>query len=208
MSDKNNLSPKAKTGLKATGVVVLFGLLSWVAVPFYDWFCSVTGYGGRTMVAQAESEIVLDREIVVRFNASVADKMPWRFRAVEPEMRVKIGETALAFYEATNLSDRPMAASSAYNVAPYAAGEFFQKIECFCLTEQVLQPGETILLPVSYFIDPEIVNHPEAKHISAVTLGYTFYEIPLPEGDRQASLSVSDANAPLTDGATRAIDNN
>lgn len=206
MKKFKDMSPVARTAATATGVVVMMGALAWAAVPFYNWFCSVTGYGGTTMLADGESDIVLDREILVRFSAAVADDMPWRFRAVEPEMRIRIGETGLAFYEATNMSDKPIAGTAAYNVAPYAAGEFFDKIECFCFTLQVLQPGETVLMPVSFYVDPEMVNHREAKYINAITLNYTFYESPMPADNLQAGLQ-GGAAAPLTSDETVAIQN-
>ncbi|ARO13919.1 cytochrome C oxidase assembly protein [Ketogulonicigenium robustum] len=206
MKKLKDLSPVTRTALSAGGVVILMGSLAWAAVPFYNWFCSVTGYGGTTMLSDKESDVVLDREILVRFTAAVADDMPWRFRPVETEMRMRIGETGLAFYEATNLADHPVAGQAAYNVAPYSAGEFFDKIECFCFTQQVLQPGETVLMPVSFYVDPEIVNHREAKFVNAITLNYTFYENAVPADFLQAGLA-SQGGEPLTSGAPAAIQN-
>ncbi|TDL76297.1 cytochrome c oxidase assembly protein [Palleronia sediminis] len=183
------MDPRRKTVFQTVGVVVVMGGLAWASVPFYDWFCRVTGYGGTPNVAAAESAEILDRTIKVRFDGSLSRDMAWEFTPVEREMEVRIGETGLAFYEAYNPTDRPIAGQASYNVAPYDAGQFFSKIECFCFTEQVLQPGERVQMPVSFFIDPAIVEDRDAKHVNHITLSYTFYEIDLPEDDRQASLN-------------------
>ncbi len=176
------LSGPQKTVVHTVGVVVLMGSLAWAAVPFYDWFCRVTGFGGTTGVAEAAPDDILDRKVTVRFDASKAKDMAWEFKPVEREMEVRIGETGLAFYEAYNPTDRPIAGQASYNVAPYSAGGYFQKIACFCFEEQVLQPGERVEMPVSFFVDPEMVEDLEAKYVHTITLSYTFYEIDLPEG--------------------------
>ncbi|WP_282092687.1 cytochrome c oxidase assembly protein [Epibacterium ulvae] len=170
-----------KTVLQLVGVVVLMGGLSWASVPFYDWFCRVTGFGGVTGVADGASEEILDQTIKVRFDASKERGMPWEFTPVVREMELRIGETGLAFYEAYNPTDRPVAGQAAYNVTPYEAGGFFEKIDCFCFTEQVLQPGERVQMPVTFFVDPELVTDRDAKYVHTITLSYTFYEIDLPE---------------------------
>ncbi|WP_299658946.1 cytochrome c oxidase assembly protein [uncultured Ruegeria sp.] len=171
-----------KTVAQTVGVVVLMGSLAWASVPFYDWFCRVTGFGGTTGVAEVAPDEILDRTITVRFDASKAKDMAWEFKPVERQMEVRIGETGLAFYEAYNPTDRPIAGQASYNVAPYSAGGFFQKIACFCFEEQVLQPGERVEMPVTFFVDPEIVDDLEARYVHTITLSYTFYEIDLPEG--------------------------
>ena len=195
-----------RTALQTVGVVVVMGALAWASVPFYDWFCRVTGFGGATSVAEAGSDTVLDQSITVRFDASLERDMPWEFTPVEREMELKIGETGLAFYEAHNPTDRPVAGQAAYNVAPYAAGGYFEKIECFCFTEQVLQPGETVMMPVSFYVDPEIVEDREAKYVHEITLSYTFYEIDLPEDTETAALAPG--NESLTPPAGQAIETN
>ncbi|MEK0162585.1 cytochrome c oxidase assembly protein [Phaeobacter sp. JH20_36] len=171
-----------KTVVQLVGVVVLMGGLAWASVPFYDWFCRVTGFGGVTGVAEKGSDTVLDQTITVRFDASKERNMPWEFTPVEREMKIKIGETGLAFYEAYNPTDRPVAGQASYNVTPYSAGAFFEKIACFCFEEQVLQPGERVEMPVTFFVDPEIVEDRDGKYVHTITLSYTFYEIDLPEG--------------------------
>jgi cytochrome c oxidase assembly protein subunit 11 len=155
--------------------------LAWASVPFYDWFCRVTGFGGETGVADAGSDVILDQTITIRFDASLERDMPWQFRPMQREVELKIGETGLAFYEAYNPTDKPVAGSASYNVAPYEAGGFFIKIACFCFEEQILQPGERVEMPVSYYVDPEIVTDRDAKFVNEITLSYTFYEIDLPE---------------------------
>ncbi|SEK24583.1 cytochrome c oxidase assembly protein subunit 11 [Roseovarius azorensis] len=175
------LDPKTKTAAQLVGVVVVMGGLAWGAVPFYDWFCRVTGFGGTPGVAQAASEGVLEETITVRFDASKERGMPWVFRPVERQMKLRIGETGLAFYEAYNPTDRPVAGSASFNVTPYEAGGFFVKIDCFCFTEQVLQPGERVQMPVTFYVDPEIVTDRDAKYVHTITLSYTFHEIDLPE---------------------------
>lgn len=176
------LSGPQKTVVQTVGVVVLMGSLAWASVPFYNWFCRVTGFGGTTGVAETAPDTILDRTVTIRFDASKAKDMEWEFKPVVREMDVRIGETGLAFYEAFNPTDRPIAGQASYNVAPYSAGGYFQKIACFCFEEQVLQPGERVEMPVTFFVDPEMVEDLEAKYVHTITLSYTFYEIDLPEG--------------------------
>lgn len=176
-----------KTVLQTVGVVVVMGGLAWASVPFYDWFCRVTGFGGVTNTAETNSDVVLNQTITIRFDASLDRGMPWTFKPMQREMTLRIGETGLAFYEAHNPTDHTVAGQAAYNVTPYEAGYFFDKIECFCFTEQVLQPGETVEMPVSFYVDPAIVNDRDAKYVHTITLSYTFYEIDLP--DEQAALT-------------------
>jgi cytochrome c oxidase assembly protein subunit 11 len=176
------LTGPQKTVVQTVSVVLLMGGLAWASVPFYDWFCRVTGFGGVPGTATAGSETILDETIKVRFDGSLNGGMPWSFKPVEREMEIRIGETGLAFYEAYNPTNRPVAGQAAYNVTPYAAGAFFEKIDCFCFTEQVLQPGERVMMPVSFYVDPAIVDDRDGKYVHSITLSYTFYEIDLPEG--------------------------
>ena len=176
------LSGPQKTVSQTVGLVVVMGGLAWASVPFYDWFCRVTGFGGTPGISETADTDILDQTITVRFDASLDSKMPWEFKPVEREMTLRIGETGLAFYEAYNPSGRPVAGSASYNVAPYQAGGFFSKIQCFCFEEQVLQPGERVLMPVTFYVDPEIVTDRDAKYVHTITLSYTFYEIDLPDG--------------------------
>ncbi|MEL6573374.1 MAG: cytochrome c oxidase assembly protein [Pseudomonadota bacterium] len=184
-----NLQGPQRTAAQAVGVVFIMGSLAWASVPFYDWFCRVTGFGGATNVADAGSDVILDQTIKVRFDASLERDMPWTFKPEVREMEIRIGETGLAFYEAHNPLDVPIAGSASYNVAPYEAGAFFDKIDCFCFEEQILQPGETVMMPVSFFVDPAIVDDREGQYVHTITLGYTFYQIDLPDTYQQAALT-------------------
>jgi cytochrome c oxidase assembly protein subunit 11 len=175
------MTPQARTALGAVGLVVTMGSLSFAAVPFYDWFCRVTGFGGTISVSDGSGIAASEEFVTVRFVAAEEPGMAWEFRPVQNEMRVRIGEDNLAFYEAHNPTDRPVAGQATYNVVPYAAGGYFAKVQCFCFEEQVLQPGETVEMPVSFYVDPAILDDPEGRFVREITLGYTFYEIDLPE---------------------------
>ncbi len=199
----NLVGPK-RTAAQAASVVVIMGSLAWASVPFYDWFCRVTGFGGATNVAETGSDVILDQTIKVRFDASLERDMPWTFKPEVREMEIRIGETGLAFYEAHNPLDVPVAGQAAYNVTPYEAGAFFDKIECFCFVEQVLMPGETVMMPVSFFVDPAIVDDREGQYVHTITLSYTFYQIDVPDDEIQASL----APAALTTAPQGAIETN
>lgn len=199
-----NVQGPKRTLLQTLSVVVLMGGLSWASVPFYDWFCRVTGFGGATNIAEAGPDTILDQTIKIRFDASLDRDMPWTFKPEVREMELRIGETGLAFYEAHNPLDVPIAGSAAYNVAPYEAGAFFDKIACFCFEEQILQPGETVMMPVSFFIDPAIVDDREGQYIHTITLGYTFYQIDLPEEEQQQA--TLDTNTALTSPAQATIE--
>ncbi|MFN4203455.1 MAG: cytochrome c oxidase assembly protein [Tabrizicola sp.] len=164
--------------------------------PFYDWFCRVTGYGGTPSVAEVAPDQILDQTVKIRFDASVEQGMPWVFKPVVRSMDIRIGETGLAFYEAHNPTDRPIAGTASFNVFPDTTGGYFTKIACFCFTEQVLQPGETVQMPVTFFVDPSMMDDPDARFVREIVLSYTFHETPLPED--QAALqqpAAADATA-------------
>ena len=156
------------------------GMASFASVPLYDWFCRVTGYGGTPSLSAENNSGVLEESIKIRFDASLQKDMPWNFKPLQYEVEINIGESGLAFYEAFNPTDRPVAGQASFNVVPFSAGQYFTKVDCFCFVEQVLQPGEKVTMPVSFYIDPEIINDREAKFVKSVTLSYTFYEIDLP----------------------------
>ncbi|MDX5384534.1 MAG: cytochrome c oxidase assembly protein [Rhodobacterales bacterium] len=190
------LSPKSKTVVQAGSLVLVMGSLAWASVPFYDWFCRVTGFGGTTSVSTVAPDQVLDQTIIVRFDASKERDMPWEFKPVERQMEIRIGETGLAFYEAYNPTDRVVAGTASYNVTPYEAGGFFSKIQCFCFEQQVLQPGERVMMPVTFYVDPEIVTDRDGQFVKQITLSYTFYETELPA--EQAALDVAAPGADTT----------
>ena len=180
---------KNKTVIQTVSVVIFMGAMAWASVPFYDWFCRVTGFGGITQVAESGSDTVLSETMKVRFDASLERNMPWEFKPAQREMEIQIGATGLAFYEAYNPTDRPVAGTASYNVTPYEVGGFFSKIDCFCFEEQILMPGERVQMPVTFFVDPEIVDDRDAKYTKVITLSYTFYEKDLPLEQENASLN-------------------
>ncbi|MEJ6394329.1 cytochrome c oxidase assembly protein [Gymnodinialimonas sp. 2305UL16-5] len=175
------MTANARVVIKLCGVLVLMGGLTAAAVPFYDWFCRVTGFGGATVTSDSESDTVLDHVVRVRFDASTARDMPWEFRPLSPYVDIRVGETGLAFYEAYNPTDRPIAGTASFNVAPFVTGGYFVKIACFCFEMQVLQPGERVEMPVTFFVDPEMLDDPETRDIPAITLSYTFHVTDMPE---------------------------
>lgn len=189
-ADASHRNRRTLGWLAGLGVFMLG--MSFAAVPLYDWFCRVTGYGGTTSVAATAPAAILDREVTVRFAAATDRDMPWAFRPVENTMKIRIGETGLAFYEATNPTDVPVAGSASFNVTPFSAGGYFTKIDCFCFQEQVLQPGETVQMPVTFFVDPEIMEDEEASLVHTITLSYTFHEIEMPQKDASASSGVDE----------------
>ena len=170
-----SLDGTGRTATWAVAVVLFMAGMGWAAVPLYDMFCRVTGFGGTTQRAEAGSDVVLDRTVTIRFDASRERGFEWEFRPVERTMDVRIGETGIAFYEAYNPTDRVIAGSASYNVTPYSTGAYFVKIACFCFTQQVLQPGERVQMPVTFYVDPAIVDDPEARDVHTITLSYTFH---------------------------------
>jgi cytochrome c oxidase assembly protein subunit 11 len=182
------LQGTARTGAKLGTMVVAIAVTTiFVIPPFYDWFCRVTGYGGTPQVAETAPDVILDQTVKVRFDASVEQGMAWEFKPVVRTMEVRLGETGLAFYEAHNPTDRVIAGTASFNVFPDTTGSYFTKIACFCFEEQVLRPGETVQMPVSFFVDPAMLEDPDARFVREITLSYTFHETPLT--DEQAALS-------------------
>ena len=175
------LTPQQRTARLLVGVAVVMLSLSFAAVPFYRWFCQTTGYGGTTSVAAQGSDVVLDQSITIRFDGNVEAGMPWQFKPVVTTMDLRIGETGLAFFEATNPTDRVIAGQASYNVTPDSAGGYFTKIDCFCFTEQVLQPHQTVQMPVTFYVDPSIMADTQARLVPEITLSYTFHEMALPQ---------------------------
>lgn len=188
------MSKEIRTVWALVGVVVFMGAMAWAAVPFYDWFCRVTGYAGTTQRADAASEVVLDQVVRVRFDANTDPNLDWTFRPIQNRVDLKIGETALVFYEAVNNSDEPITGTASYNVAPEVAGYFFDKVECFCFTEQTLQPGERVEMPVTFYVSPDLVDDRDAGWVRDITLSYTFHRTDPPRAATQAALDRPGAN--------------
>lgn len=179
----------AKLAIGLLGVAVLMVGLSFAAVPLYRIFCQVTGYGGTTQRADAPSNTVTDREIRVRFDATISSDLNWSFRPVERKITLKIGENRLAFYEAENLSDQKLTGTATFNVTPEIAGSYFSKIDCFCFTEQTLQPHQKVDMPVSFYIDPAILDDPDASRLEEITLSYTFFRASDAEAPEAAAVN-------------------
>lgn len=149
--------------------------MAYAAVPLYELFCRVTGYGGTTQRAEKSPDRILDREITVRFDANVAPGLPWIFKPEVTKMKVKIGATEQAVYTIRNVDSIPVGATAAFNVSPPSAGAYFNKLECFCFTEQTLDAGESKTIPVIFFVDPEYANDPDTRDVGTITLSYTFF---------------------------------
>jgi cytochrome c oxidase assembly protein subunit 11 len=162
---------------------VIFALMvgaSYAAVPLYDLFCKVTGYGGTTQTAAAKPARIkeIDRPIEVRFDTNVAPGLALEFKADETRRIVNLGQTALAFFRVKNVGTEPIEAVATYNVTPHKTGIYFQKLECFCFQPRVFQPGETLELPVVFYVDPELADDLDTKEVEEITLSYTYYAKP------------------------------
>lgn len=177
-------------GLGLAAVVALMVGASFAAVPFYSWFCRVTGYAGTPGVAAAPEAPgeVAGRTVTVHFDANSAPGMPWEFRPKQRTITLRLGETGLAFYEAYNPTDRVVAGQAGYNVVPFSVGGYFDKIACFCFELQVLGPGERVDMPVTFYVDPALLDDRETRDVTDITLSYTMYEADLPEGADTAAL--------------------
>lgn len=167
---ENNL----KIALVLLGLVAGMVGLAYAAVPLYQIFCQVTGYGGTTQQADANLKGIIDREMTTRFDATIARGLPIRVQASKP-VSAQIGEAQTIIYTATNLTARPVATTASFNVTPEKSGIYFNKIECFCFTEQVLAPGETVEMPVTFFVDPDLDQDKDLDTVNEITLSYTFY---------------------------------
>ncbi|EJW11468.1 Cytochrome oxidase biogenesis protein Cox11-CtaG, copper delivery to Cox1 [Rhodovulum sp. PH10] len=148
---------------------------AYAAVPFYTWFCRVTGFGGTPQIAELAPSKVLDRRITVRFDSNVAPGLPWRFLPEKTAIDMKVGEVVTAYYRVVNTSGEPTSGTAGYNVAPTTTGAYFTKINCFCFTEQSMAPHETREMAVVFFVDPSIADDPDQDDLSTITLSYTFY---------------------------------
>lgn len=160
--------------LMCLSFVVGMGAMSYAAVPLYQLFCQVTGYGGTTQRVEQYADEVLDRTIKVRFDANT-NGLPWEFRPKQREIEVRIGETVQVFYESKNNSSRARSGQATFNVTPQYAGAYFNKVECFCFTELQLEGGESLDMPVVFYVDPAIVENEETRNLKTITLSYTMF---------------------------------
>jgi cytochrome c oxidase assembly protein subunit 11 len=169
------IDKKTRFGIIAALVPIAMVGAAYGSVPLYQLFCQVTGYGGTTRVATQAASHVLTRKIKIRFDANAAPDVPWTFVAEKPEVELGLGENGLAFYKVKNNSDRAVTAVATYNVTPHKVGPYFQKLECFCFQDRTLQPGETMELPVIFYVDPALATDKNVKEVTEVTLSYTFF---------------------------------
>jgi len=194
MSDMDQINKKnLRVLVLCLGALVVMSGLTAASVPLYRLFCQVTGYGGTTQVASAAPEIVLDREVTVRFDSNVSSGMAWDFSANQVSQTLHIGEVGLAFFTATNLTDDTTSGVATFNVTPLEAGLYFSKIQCFCFNEQTLEPGETVQMPVYYYVDPDITERANLDDVTTITLSYTFFPSESPRADtRDGAREVAD----------------
>ncbi len=165
-----------RTALLAGLAVVTMTGVGWASVPLYRMFCEVTGFQGTTQRGE-NAPGAIDQKVVVRFDSNVSTALGWEFKPERASETVDIGGRDMAFFTAKNLTDQPVTGTATFNVTPAQAGKYFTKIQCFCFTEQTLQPGEEIRMPVIYFVDPKMLDDPDARDIRAITLSYTFYPV-------------------------------
>ncbi|MBI1391872.1 MAG: cytochrome c oxidase assembly protein [Alphaproteobacteria bacterium] len=188
MTEGGEISHEAnkKVAMGVVAGVVAMVCLAFAAVPAYRAFCQVTGWGGTTQRAATGAADVLERRITVRFDGTVGRDLPWTFRPEQMSQTLHVGETGLAFFEATNGSSTPLVGRATFNVSPAKAGQYFNKIECFCFTEQTLKPGETVSMPVTYFVDPKIADDRNLDEVETITLAYTFFRHDEPSSSPKA----------------------
>jgi cytochrome c oxidase assembly protein subunit 11 len=176
-------------------VVALMVGASFAAVPFYNWFCRTTGYGGTTQVSTSAPTTKTGRMVAVRFDSNVSGGLPWKFEPEQNEINVRIGDVATVYYTVTNLAARTTTGQAAYNVTPPTAGAYFTKINCFCFTEQTFKPGEKREMAVVFYVDPSIINDNEQDGLNTITLSYTFYPVKNPE---PAPVAATEQDKPKT----------
>ena len=169
--------PKRRTAMLMLGLAAFMLALGYASVPLYRIFCQATGYGGTTMRANAAPGGVTGNRMTIRFDANHTSSLPWSFKPEVVTQTVTVGARNIAFFTATNLSDRPVTGSASYNVSPLQSGQYFNKIQCFCFTQQTLAPGQTVRMPVIFFVSPDLLKDADTKDINEITLSYTFYPV-------------------------------
>ncbi len=151
---------------------------AYAAVPFYNWFCRTTGFAGTPQIAETAPDHVLGRTLIIRFDSNVAAGLPWKFTPEQNEIKLRIGEVATVHYKVINMAAREITAQASYNVSPPQVGAYFDKINCFCFTQQTMKPGETREMTVVFYVDPKIVKDSDQDDLNTITLSYTFYRLP------------------------------
>jgi cytochrome c oxidase assembly protein subunit 11 len=192
---------KRWVGWSAAAVAVLMVAASYAAVPFYSFLCRVTNFDGTPRRAVAPSSRVLPETVAVRFDANVEPGLAWRFEPVQRTLEVKLGENALAFFRAINVSDRTLRGIASFNVFPEQTAAYFNKLQCFCFTDQELRPGEVAEFPVSFFIDPQIVDDKDTRDVRNITLSYTFHPLPTPKAGLPGQGAATTPPAPAGEGS-------
>ena len=178
--ESNTQKRNQRTGIYVGLIGLAMLALGYASVPLYDLFCRVTGYGGTTQIsdaATAETVKVSGKVMSVRFDSNISSALPWDFQPEQVTDRVSVGARDMAIFLAHNRSDQPITGTATFNVTPVQAGKYFNKVQCFCFTEQTLQPGQTARMPVLYYIDPAILDDPDTNNINEITLSYTFYPV-------------------------------
>jgi cytochrome c oxidase assembly protein subunit 11 len=172
------MTPITRTGIFALGVAIGMTGLGYASVPLYRMFCQVTGFAGTTQRSEAAPGAVASGKLMsIRFDANHSPALPWEFKPESPSEKVVVGARDVTFFTAKNLSSEPMTGTATFNVTPAQAGKYFNKIQCFCFTEQTLTPGKQVRMPVIFYVDPKIMDDPEANDIEEITLSYTFYPV-------------------------------
>jgi cytochrome c oxidase assembly protein subunit 11 len=172
-------NPRKNRRVALMAASVFFGMvgLAYASVPLYDLFCRVTGFGGTPQIAEKAPDTATTQKITIRFDANVSGELDWTFQPAQTTMAVNIGEPYIAKYIAINTSSQSLTGSAVFNVTPTEAGMYFNKIECFCFTKQTLKPGETVEMPVEFFVDPALLENANSKGIKEITLSYSFYPV-------------------------------
>ena len=168
--------PNARLAWRLAAVVGGMLALAYAAVPLYEAFCKATGFNGTPLVAQEGERPIISRTVQVRFDSNVDPNLAWRFEPLQREVKVQLGEEKLVYFRATNVSQRPIVGTATYNVTPERTAAWFNKVQCFCFTEQLLQPGQSVDMPVVFFVDAEMAKDRRYDDIRTITLSYTFYE--------------------------------
>jgi cytochrome c oxidase assembly protein subunit 11 len=203
-ADRQKLLARRNRRVGAAVATVVVGMVgvSFAAVPLYDLFCRVTGYNGTPMIGSARPAAAGEQTVTIRFNANTQPNLPWRFEPAQPALQLRVGEEALGFYRARNLSDRPATGISTYNVTPEVVGRYFHKTACFCFEEQTLTPGQEVDMPLAFWVDPRIAEDPNTRGIRTITVSYTFFRS-LNDADRAGA--VANAGPHVGRGAAPAI---
>lgn len=175
-----------RIGLIVIAVVLAMVCMAYASVPLYSLFCRVTGFGGTTQTAAAfpDAKDVVDRTITIRFNTQTSPNLLWEFEPEVPQIKVKIGEKGLATFKAHNYGQVPVAGTALYNVTPLKVGKYFNKVQCFCFNEQILQPGQRATMPVLFYVDPQLAQDPNMSDVTTITLSYTFFKTESDELDK------------------------